>query len=354
MASAYLHYLETGKIIAEANSTSPLYEISKLFLHRIITGYGPDHYVTYSLFKIPVNVKRWREYVDKRDLCEILFMHNKKTHFKVLEDKVAFARQCCDLQLPHPPIHFTVGYAGGDFVVSDFRGNEIATAFENLSNGDYIVKTCVGSYGINLWSVTKTDKSILVHNDQTQLTAGQFSDRLLASGERYLVQDKIAVARSLRGIMPGGACGSIRVNSFLRSDGSVVIPYVMVKLPVIGPVSDNFVGGDSGNMLAMVDMESQCFTRVLKKFANGLLGEVTHHPDTGIDLRNYHFPELSAALEMGRECALKFPHIPAVGWDIVVTDQGPMVLEGNPMFDPVIPQLCASRGLRSIIPQLLE
>lgn len=353
MISTCRHYLETGRKIAEARSSSAVYEISRLILHRAVTGYGPDHYTTYSLFNQPFSIRNWREYVDKKDFCKILLQYNKKPNFKVLEDKVQFASKCQASGLPHPSVHFTINCEDLGYDFPDHQGGAIADAFDALEAGNYIVKTCAGAYGASLWSITKQPTGVLVHNDQALLTPGQFSERLIASGERYLVQEKIEVARSLKAIMPGVACGTFRLNSFLRADGSVVIAYAFAKPTAVGPVSDNFAGGASGNMLAMIDIEHQCISRVVRRAPSGLLTDITHHPDTGTDLRNYPVPELTQALDLARRCALGFAEVPAVGWDIVITDTGAMVLEGNPMFDPIGPQFCANQGVRHLVPSLL-
>jgi len=354
MNNAYRRYIETGKAIAKVNSTSSLYEIFRLFLHRLVTGYGSDHYVTYSLFKKPLSFKGWREYVDKKDFCKMLFIHNKKSNFGVLEDKVVFAQQCVEKQLPHPGIHFTIGYPYQNTLFPNHCGKEVIVAFADIGDGDYIIKSCDGSYGINLWSVTKTGMGFFVHNDHSLISAAELAKKLEVSRECYLVQDKIKVAQNLHSIMPGRACGGFRINSFLNVDGSIAIRYVLAKLTAIGLVSDNFSGGSSGNMLATIDIDTQRICRVIRKFNDGLLHEITHHPDTGTDLRNYHFPNFDEVLALAQRCAQAFAQVPAVGWDIVLTDRGAVVLEGNPMFDPIGPQLCANRGVRNIIPKLME
>lgn len=354
MASTFQRYIETGKSISKARSTSFLYETSRLLLHRVVTGYGPDHYTIYSLFKKPVNFNAWRQYLDKRDFCKLLSRYNKKENFKVLEDKVAFAGICRQHELPHPQIEFTCNYSSQGSLFADFTSSGIAEGFAGLAPGDYIVKTSGGSYGINLWSIERTADGIQLHNTGQRLTTEEFAALLLDSGESYLVQKKIEVAQTLKSIMPGLASGSMRIYTFRRPDGSVSIPYSLVKLPVVGQVSDNFANGTSGNLSALINMEDHTLRQVLVKAAGGLYEEVVHHPDTGVDLRNYPLPELQQALDLGYRCALAFPDIPAVGWDIVVTDQGAYVLEGNPMFDPYGLQRCAGRGARDFVPKLLE
>lgn len=354
MFTTFRQYFKAGEAIADARSTSRIIETCRLFVHRIVTGYGVDHYLTYSLFDKPVGINEWRQYLDKKAFCELLFRYNNKQHFIELEDKVIFGAACRRHNLPHPDIAFTCNYPGHESPFTNLATGNMATGFAGLAPGGYIIKTCGGSYGINLWSIEKIGDSIQVHNLKQRLSVQQFTSLLEQSGESYLVQTRIEVSRNLRSIMPGRGCGSMRIMTFLRSDGTVALPYCFIKLTTIDAISDNFSGNAWGNMLAMINMEDHSILRVVRKSSTGLYSNVTHHPDTGVDLRDYPVPEVQQALDLGRRCALSFPNIPAVGWDIVITDQGAVVLEGNPMFDPIGAQLCANRGVKDIIPKLLE
>lgn len=347
-------YLETARSISDRKSTPFLFEFYKLVLHRAVTGYGPDHYATYSLFDKPISLRGWREYVDKKDFCKILRRHNKKENFRVLEDKVLFGQECLAGSLPHPRIYFTVNYPGNDSTFPNAQADGIEAAFDDLAQGHYIVKTYGGSYGINLWSITKMVDGIYLHNDQTTLTSREFSVLLDTSGEGYLVQEKLEAATSLRNIMPGIACGSIRIHTFLAAGKPPRVPNVLLKLTVADAITDNFADGASGNMLALVDIGNRRITKVIRKAESGLFSEVTHHPDTKVRLVNHPLPELQEALELAEKCSLVFHEIPMVGWDIVMTDEGVKVLEGNPMLDPAGPQLAGGRGMKAIIPDIFK
>lgn len=354
MINIFRQYLQAGTSIAEEKSTSRVVETFRILLYRIVTGYGLDMYLTYAMQDKPVNFKEWRTYLDKRDFCTLLFRYNKKELFGVLEDKVSFSEACLRHQLPHPEVLFTCNYSGQNSLFTNYEKGSTATGFANLAQGEYIVKTCGGSYGINLWSIEKIGDDIQVHNLKQRQTVQQFASLLEQNKDSYLVQKKITVARSLHAIMPGLGCGTMRIMTFRRPDGTVGMPYYFIKLTTNASLSDNFSGNSWGNMLAMINTENHCISLVVAKATNGLYRKVTHHPDTDADLRNYPVPEIQQALDLGRQCALAFPDIPAVGWDVVITDQGAMVLEGNPMFDPIGPQLCADCGIRDIVPRLLE
>lgn len=349
-----MDYIDTGSRIARTRSSPLAIEIARLVLHRIVTGYGPDQYVAYSLHEKPVNLRAWRQYLDKKDFCKLLFRYNKKTNFHALEDKVAFAAVCRQSDIPHPDILFTCNYSRQNSSVMNYSFDDVHSALDNLAAGDYIIKTCGGSYGLHLWSITKSENGIQVHNNGQLLTSRIFADLLKQTGQSYLVQNKIEVVDSLRPLMPGVACGSMRIYTFLRKDGTVLTPFCIAKLTVVGAVSDNFANGTSGNLTAIIDMKTLSIRRVVAKDKNGLICNISHHPDTDVDLRNYPVPELKQALQMGCRCALAFPDTPAIGWDIVVTSSGAVVLEGNPMFDPYGPQWCEGPNLKKYLPELLD
>lgn len=354
MAGKLREYWSLSSRIGALRGRPLVVELGKLLLYRAITGYGSEHYLTYGLYQQPVNLRRWREYVDKKDWCRILFQFNAKEHFAVLEDKVAFAGACERLGIPHPRVFGAINYTGATELRNAKGAREAGELIAALPLGDYIVKVCGGSYGEGFLMFSPADGWVHVHSEDSEMSLDAFAARLARSGGAYLLQERLRPARALEGIMPGEACGTLRVNTLYLPDGEVDIFCVFFKLPVIGAYTDNFAGGTLGNMLAFYDLEGRAIRRVIVRGGNGLLRDITHHPDTGERMLGFSTPEVDDALNVARQCAAAFSDIPLVGWDIALTETGPLVLEGNPMFDPVGPQLCAGRGIRNLIHERLE
>lgn len=62
------------------------------------------------------------------------------------------------------------------------------------------------------------------------------------------------------------------------------------------------------------------------------------HPLTGYDLTKIKkFPYIKESYEMCKEAALLIPEIRYIGWDIALTDKGPVMIEGNeyPSYGPI-------------------
>ena len=69
------------------------------------------------------------------------------------------------------------------------------------------------------------------------------------------------------------------------------------------------------------------------------------HPDTGIEFNGYYIPYLKEAVDLCSQAhRLLYNHF-IIGWDIVITDEGPLILEANekPGMNAV---QCIDGGLR--------
>ncbi len=57
--------------------------------------------------------------------------------------------------------------------------------------------------------------------------------------------------------------------------------------------------------------------------------EVIQHPDTGVALGDFKIPFFHDAIEMIRNLHLFFYGVKSIGWDIAITERGPVFIEGN-------------------------
>lgn len=65
---------------------------------------------------------------------------------------------------------------------------------------------------------------------------------------------------------------------------------------------------------------------------DGIMGQPpvrTHHPDTGVRFRGYRIPEFRACVDLAIRAHETLRWIYSIGWDIAVTDEGPLIVEGN-------------------------
>lgn len=69
------------------------------------------------------------------------------------------------------------------------------------------------------------------------------------------------------------------------------------------------------------------------------------HPDTGIKFTEFKVPEYEEACKLACHAHKVFFNVRAIGWDVAVTPDGPVFIEGNDNFEISLQQAC-DRPLR--------
>lgn len=119
------------------------------------------------------------------------------------------------------------------------------------------------------------------------------------------------------------AVNSMRVITLIGNDGEPHVLYMVQKMGKDGSIIDN------NCLFTPVDME----TGKLKYPAHsgdtvkGIIYE--EHPNTKVKLVGYEIPFAKQAAEMCKKAAMLYPQIRYVGWDVAITENGPVIIEGN-------------------------
>lgn len=81
----------------------------------------------------------------------------------------------------------------------------------------------------------------------------------------------------------------------------------------------------------------------LKKYGlykPGYGSKASVHPDTGIAFESFAIPFIKEAYELAVAAHKFFYNIGAIGWDVAITDNGPVFIEGNDNFEITLMQAC--------------
>lgn len=114
-------------------------------------------------------------------------------------------------------------------------------------------------------------------------------------------------------------------------------------------VVDNF---ESGGMTAKVDVD----TGVVLSPAIDKKGDLYYeHPVSKAKIQGFKIPYYEETLKMIDEMAAKVPTIRYVGWDISITDKGPVLVEANPLPGSQITQMPYPGGKKEgCLPKITE
>lgn len=91
-----------------------------------------------------------------------------------------------------------------------------------------------------------------------------------------------------------------------------------------GGVVDNTC---SGGMLTMIDLDNG---KTLYPACDAALNIFEKHPITGVNISNFSIPCWNECLDLVKKLAFVVDGVNYVAWDIAVSDDGPVVVEGNP------------------------
>lgn len=119
------------------------------------------------------------------------------------------------------------------------------------------------------------------------------------------------------------AVNTIRVVSVLDKDGEAHIIYAAVRLGNGGRIVDNI---NAGGLSAPVDVETGILTNVAfdKDFHY-----YDEHPYTGVKIVGFAIPHWNRAAELVCSAAKRIPDLRYVGWDVAITENGPVFVEAN-------------------------
>ena len=85
-----------------------------------------------------------------------------------------------------------------------------------------------------------------------------------------------------------------------------------------------------------------------------LIERIERHPDSGVRFRDFLVPQWPMLREAAKHAAAAFPEFRTVGWDVALTPDGPVILEGNWHYDPDGPQITLDRGIKSQVRNLFR
>jgi hypothetical protein len=105
---------------------------------------------------------------------------------------------------------------------------------------------------------------------------------------------------------------------------------------------DNF---HAGGIAAAIDIDSGVLGSASNLGMDAHLGWLDQHPDTNAPIRGRLVPQWAEACDLARRAHRAFDDRVVIGWDIGLTADGPVVVEGNSRPDVDILQRMARGGL---------
>lgn len=268
-----------------------------------------DHigYMEYNLFHFVNKSKEKRKTYVNFDYSQYLFKTlNEKEYIDLFNDKLQFNEVFRD-------------YLGREFLNIEKSSFE---DFEAFCKGKdlFFCKPADSCSGKGIY------KNIYL-DDNSDLR--QIYDYLR---EKHLfVEESIIQHDEMKKLNPT-SINTVRVTTLLDQHDEAHVMYALQRIGINNMSVDN-VG--SGGIYTVLSEDGQI---VCPCWSDKTITTYTKHPTTGMELLGFQVPYFKQALELCKNAAKVEKHIRYVGWDIAISDKGPVIVEGNPLPGYDMPQ----------------
>jgi hypothetical protein len=315
-----------SEIIKDPDSKSvPIifFEIFILFLNQ---KKFPRHYFSKYLFK--KNITNIKDYYPEDFLYyKLKPVLNERAVRDVVENKLYFDFFYKQFNVPLPKIllynHRNLFVKGNENFkinnVSDFK-KELSEIFEqNLALGSIFIKRTYGSYG---------GKEVFRISREQLSSQSDLLDDLYLNVIRtgFLFQETVKQHPKLNMLNPS-SLNTIRIDTFIDKEGNIDIISAYIRMSINNKHVDNI---SSGGCQVGISLQ----TGILKKdgysgFSNVGTQVFTKHPITGVVFEGFEIPYFAEVKELIVKVAGYMPGLRLVGWDVAISESGPVLIEGN-------------------------
>lgn len=325
---------------------SLIFELTRLRVGK--TRLGADDYYLYQLYDdTQYSFREKSEFVGWRFAAKIDSELNDDNWRVYANDKVEFARAMMKKGLSTPDIVAIYGGSGAPLPGAESLQDkaELSNFLRDHTNYPLFCKPVHGTYGRGGFSALSYDATCdqIMLGDDSMLSIRQAVDQCSEGWACGYLMQKLLVPHPHMESIVGSRLSSLRIIVLLTPRGPILFRGVW-KLPTGSNMSDNFMHGQLGNLIADVDVHTGEISHALG-VQLGELEVVPLHPDTGASLADLRVPLWSQVVQYCTSAASLFPGLAMQHWDIALTPDGPVALEVNVEGSLDLHQLAGSRGI---------
>lgn len=270
--------------------------------------------------------ERWA--VRRRDIEVLLERLNPAGALELVQDKLVFADACRERGLPTPPA-LAVLARGPDPSATVAAWAE---ALERHAPAEFVVKPVSGQRGIGVRILQRRAGGAAEPHGSTMSWTALARELEAGPGSALLVQPRLRPRDDVRRLSGRDALQTYRVVTLVDEDGRASVIYALIRLAVGDVLLDGFRSTDSGstgNLIARIQLDGTLAPPVAAAPSGYGLVRVPRHPHSGVVLAGAPAPGWEEARALALRAAEAFVPLRTVGWDVAVTDEGPVIVEGN-------------------------
>ncbi|GHF20318.1 hypothetical protein GCM10017044_13950 [Kordiimonas sediminis] len=298
-------------------------DVIRCFKGAIWYGALPADYYNYALHSSPHPHGLYSRRIETKGMFDLLNSAARDER-NTLADKEQFSIVCQKYQIPTARI---LAVAGPDRHVKD------------LPKRDIFIKPAEGSKGEDTISLQYNEENNSYFDNRfkvplsTQAAIQQTND--IAQRKKILIQTLVSNSSEIAPISPGGLA-TARIYTVKTVEGDYRLTNALLRLSGASTnITDNFnnqLASNDGNMASCIDIETGKLSAAIVNNCHNISKNKyrPHHPETGAQIEGITLPwwtDIKRLCLRAHEQAFK--KFVFIGWDVALTDKGPVLIEGN-------------------------
>lgn len=289
--------------------------------------------------------------VSRVGLTHHQYRYNLQDYRGLMWDKANFYVFCAGAGLPVPKLQAVFdkgrGFASGRRYLA--TRDDWERFFTTDLPSEFVVKPSRSAHGLDIIVRQKSDDFDPAALFET-LSAKEDSDPL----QRYVIQNREQNHEAIEDLSGSKTLQCVRITTWITADNRIELPRTFFKIAVGEGATDNYNYGETGNLKANVDPATGILAKAIEAPKDGFgFGDRISHPVTAKQICGFQIPQWPAVMALAEYAARLFFPLRTIGWDIAITPRGPVLIEGNPYWDPsndlaIGPQTSSSRQAQII------
>jgi hypothetical protein len=302
------------------------------------SGLALDEAIGSGLVDPNVSLDERAGWIGKRRLTRYQRRMNPRQWECLVEDKAIFYPYCTTLGLPVPKLYAVldkrIGWTASGKLISEPA--DWIHFFENNLPKEFIIKPALGVYGRGIDLLRRCGALFQDWSGQS-LSATSLYERLQNNSvyNRFVIQERVVNHPFIQCVTGTQSLQTVRISTWVTPDGRVEIYEAALKCILGNNLRDNYESGRSGNFTADLDLATGAIVTPLAASPDGIGYKVlSEHPVTRSRLSGLVLPHWASTRQLVEKAARLFLPLRTIGWDVALTEQGPILIEGNAWWDP--------------------
>ena len=316
-----LSRLKHLKVYVKDANKKPLPQVIKeSILYGIEKQMLPTDYFRKYLYR--KGIVNYKNYLSLKEFYQIV--GSQKMVFPeitaILANKLSFYNHCINLNIPTPKL-LSYNFNSRWFYNNKYQiinsKKSVLHFFDSVfkdSNNDYLfLKPTLGQGGQGCFLLKKENLESQIDNIYPDLISNS-----------YVHQDYIKQHESINSIF-SNSVNTIRIDTYIDANNEAHVLSALMRFGIGNTFTDNT---HTGGFYISLNLETGKLQGVGRQDVVEGGKEVTHHPDSQVALDGFQIPFYKEAFELALQAVNAMPNR-IVGWDVAITNQGPLLIEGN-------------------------